>query len=59
MDKNDVSRFILAQAIMVEVEGMKASNLNRISKGGGVAWFEVDFKEKADELKSLVENKER
>ena len=45
---------IQAQAVLVEVEGMKIENLARQKAGEPLAYNEVDFQQKSDELVDLA-----
>lgn len=46
---------IQAMAIMVEVEGMKAENVQRIDNGHSIAYDDGAFCEKAGELRELAQ----
>lgn len=43
-------------AVMVEVEGMKVCNSDRLFKGYSLAYGELAFMNKADEIKALAES---
>ena len=43
-------------AVIAEIEGMKADNLQREHLGEGVAWDGVCFRECADDLRMIAAN---
>ena len=53
MNYYDVKRFALVLAIQAEIEGMKAENQTR-SYDKVPAYIEIQFKEKAEQLRSLA-----
>ncbi len=54
MHHYDVKRLALILAIQAEIEGMKAENKQREQQGYSMAWTEVDFCQKASELRVLA-----
>ena len=50
----DVKRLALVLAIQAEIEGMKALNMERASQDYTLAYDELAFCEKADELRALA-----
>ena len=57
MDEILLSRILAlkvqAAAINAEIEGMKAENIERISYGQSAAYSDVNFQEKAEELRVI------
>lgn len=53
-NENAVRRLALVLAIEIEIEGMKVTNLERISKGETAAYNEEDFIDKAEDLRNLA-----
>ena len=54
MNSYDVKRLALMNAILVEIEGMKAYNQHRLSLGQSIGYNEDHFFEKAEELRILA-----
>lgn len=54
MNTNDIKRLALILAVQAEIDGMKAENTQREILNQSVAWTEVDFCEKAEELRNLA-----
>lgn len=54
MGEYDVVRLGLILAVQAEVEGMKAMNQTRIQEGHAVAYDDVAFVSKAEELRNLA-----
>lgn len=54
MNTYDVKRLFLMNAILTEIEGMKALNQHRLSLGHSIAYNEDHFFEKAEELRNLA-----
>lgn len=54
MNEYDVKRLALILAIQAEIEGMKAENTQRERQNYAVAYTEVEFSAKAEELRVLA-----
>lgn len=54
MNEYDVKRLALILAIQAEIEGMKAENTQRERQNYAVAYTEVEFCAKAEELRVLA-----
>lgn len=54
MNEYDIKRLALVLAIQAEIEGMKATNQDRLNGGWSLAYAESDFCEKAEELRILA-----
>lgn len=54
MDTYDVKRLALILAVQAEIEGMKAENQERKGNGFSIAYDEVNFSDKAMELRNLA-----
>jgi hypothetical protein len=50
----NVKRLALVLAVQAEIEGMKAENMQRERLDQSMAWTEVSFCEKAEELRNLA-----
>ena len=55
MNAHNLQTQILAMAIMVRVEGMKADNAIRFNRGENFAYGESDFEHMACELDGLMQ----
>lgn len=54
MNDYTVKRLALVLAVQAEIEGMKAENMQREQQGYSMAWTEIDFCQKAEELRNLA-----
>ena len=54
MEDWQVKLHIQAMAVMVEVEGMKAENVQRIDNGNSIAYDDSAFCEKSEELRAIA-----
>lgn len=54
MESADVRRLALVLALQAEIEGMKAENIIRESRGEALAYPGSMFTEAADELRNLA-----
>lgn len=57
MDQNEiynVKRLALVLAVQAEIEGMKAQNIIREQRGDSLAYGEIQFSDKAEELKNIA-----
>ena len=52
--ESDTKRMILAMAITTEVEAMKIMNIERIHSGRSPAYGEVEFWNRAEQLRNLA-----
>jgi hypothetical protein len=54
MNSYDVKRLALILSVQAEIDGMKALNTYREGLGQGIAYTDVPFFEKAEELRVLA-----
>lgn len=50
----NVRRLALVLAVQAEIEGMKAENAQRVQDNQSMAYLEKQFRDKAEELRSLA-----
>jgi ribosomal protein L17 len=55
MDKEDVKKLGLMFALQSEVEGMLSANIDREQNNEAMAYTDIDFTEKAEQMRNIVE----